>query len=104
MIAAIAKPRNNTFLPQGETAMNRKPVFLYVTYLALSGISVAVFADDTNSARPVITPKQLMANCMAQERQQNAGASEEDMKKICRTKIDSYNKHPSETRAPPNNP
>jgi hypothetical protein len=67
------------------------------------GANITVFADDTNSGRPVMTPKQMMANCMAKERQQNSGASEDDMKKICRLKIDSYNKHPSETTTPPNN-
>jgi hypothetical protein len=45
-----------------------------------------------------------MKDCMARERQANPGASGDDMKKTCRAKIDSYNKHPSETTAPPNNP
>jgi hypothetical protein len=45
-----------------------------------------------------------MKDCMAKERQANPTASNEDMKKVCLAKIDSYNKHPSETTLPPNNP
>ena len=46
----------------------------------------------------------MMQDCMAKERSANSGASEDDMKKACRAKIQSYENHPSETAKPPNNP
>jgi hypothetical protein len=61
-------------------------------------------ADDSNVARPVVSHKQMMKDCLAKEKQANPSASDDDMKKTCRAKIDSYNKHPSETTSPPNNP
>jgi pentapeptide MXKDX repeat protein len=85
--------------------MNRIALYVFVTcFAAASSIGTPAWADDANSARPVVSPKQMMKDCMAKERQANPTASNEDMKKVCLAKIDSYNKHPSETTLPPNNP
>jgi hypothetical protein len=78
-----------------------------MTLCALIGcfsLGMQAIADDSNLARPIVSPKQMMRDCMAKERQGNPGASKDDMKKTCQAKIDSYNKHPSETTSPPNNP
>ena len=72
--------------------------------LMLASVSIPVLADDTNADRPVQSHKQMMKDCMAQERAANSGASSDAMKRTCRNKIQSYNNHPSETAAPPNNP
>jgi hypothetical protein len=87
-----------------ETAMTRMIICALVATLAGAGVSTRGLADDTNSARPVKTQKQMMKECMAKVRSANTGASEDDMKKTCREKIQSYNNHPSETKQPPDNP
>jgi hypothetical protein len=84
--------------------MNRMALCALTGTLTAFSISLQAIADDSNVARPVASHKQMMKDCMARERQANPGASGDDMKKTCRAKIDSYNKHPSETTAPPNNP
>jgi hypothetical protein len=84
--------------------MRRKALFALITSVAAFGGSMRALADDSNSARPIVSHKQMMKDCMAKERQTNPGASADDQKKTCLDKIDSYNKHPSETTAPPNNP
>jgi pentapeptide MXKDX repeat protein len=84
--------------------MNKKALCVLAACFAATALGSPAFADDANSARPNIPPKQMMNDCMAKERQENPGASEDDMKKTCHAKIDSYNKHPSETKSPPNNP
>jgi hypothetical protein len=70
----------------------------------LTGFGVRAMADDTNTARPVESHKQMMRDCMDKERAANSGASTEDMRKTCREKIKSYDNHPSETTPPPANP
>jgi len=83
--------------------MTRMIICALVASLAGSSLSTRALADDTNSDRPVKTHKQMMRECMTKERSANSGASEDDMKKTCRQKIQSYNNHPSETTQPPNN-
>ena len=63
------------------------------------GISFAepMFADDAPSAPPVQTKKQLMQSCMADEKSKNPQASQNDLTKICRKKMQSYRDHPSVT-------
>lgn len=75
-----------------------------VTLAALAAQSGLALADDANSDRPVQSHKQMMRDCMQQERQANATESKQDMKRTCREKIKSYNDHPSETALPPQNP
>jgi hypothetical protein len=87
-----------------EFSMNKKALCIVSVCFAAAGLSSQVFADDSNSTRPIVSPKQMMKDCVTKERQQNPRASEDDMKKTCRAKIASYNEHPSETTAPPNNP
>jgi hypothetical protein len=81
--------------------MNRMALCALIGCLS---VGMQAIADDSNVARPVVSPQQMMKDCMAKERQANPGASKDGMKKTCQTKIDSYNKHPSETTSPPNNP
>lgn len=83
--------------------MTRMIICALVAIFAGTSVSTRVLADDTNSDRPVKTQKQLMKECMANERSADTGASEGDMKKICREKIKSFNNHPSETTQPPGN-
>lgn len=61
-------------------------------------------ADDTNTARPIMTHKQKMQQCMAKARQDDANASDVELKKICRNKLQFYEQHPSETKTLPANP
>jgi hypothetical protein len=75
-----------------------------LTLAVLAGQSGLALADDTNSDRPIESHKQMMKDCMQQERQANPTAQKEDMKRTCREKIKSYNDHPSETAPPPQNP
>jgi hypothetical protein len=91
-------------LNRGDGNMNRMALCALIGTVAAFSVSMEAIADDSNSARPVVSPKQMMKDCMAKERQANPGASEDDMKKTCQAKIDSFNKHPSETTSPPNNP
>jgi hypothetical protein len=86
--------------------MNRIVAFVLFGGLASAGFGAASLAraDDANSARPNVTHKQMMKDCMDRERAANSGASEQDVKKTCREKIKSYEDHPSETARPPNNP
>jgi pentapeptide MXKDX repeat protein len=84
--------------------MTRMIICALVAILAGTSVSTRALADDTNSDRQVKTQKQMMKECIAKERSANTGASEDDMKKTCREKIQSYNNHPSETTQPPNNP
>jgi hypothetical protein len=84
--------------------MNRMAVYALIGSFTALSISMQAIADDSNVARPVVSHKQMMKDCIAKERQANPSASADDMKKTCRAKIDSYNKHPSETTSPPNNP
>jgi hypothetical protein len=84
--------------------MNRMALCALMSSFAALCVGTQAMADDSNSARPVVSPKQMMKDCMAKEKQANPGGSEDDMKKTCQAKIDSYNKHPSETTSPPNNP
>jgi hypothetical protein len=75
-----------------------------VAGLAAASVGTQAWADDTNTARPVVTHKKMMRDCMAKERQSNPGASDTDVKKTCRAKVQSYEQHPSETKTPPDNP
>jgi hypothetical protein len=84
--------------------MNRLLVCALFASALGSSLSMQALADDTNSTRPVVSHKKMMKDCMAKEKQATPTASEEDMKKTCREKIESYNQHPSETKSPPNNP
>jgi uncharacterized membrane protein YccC len=67
---------------------------------ALVGQAGLSMADDTNSDRPVESHKQMMRDCLQQERQANPQESKQDMRRVCRDKLKTYNNHPSET-APP---
>jgi hypothetical protein len=69
----------------------------------ICGIGAAA-ADDTNTDRPIMTYKQKMQMCVDKERQQDASKSDKELKKICSAKLQSYEQHPSETKAPPSNP
>ena len=84
--------------------MTRTMLCALIATLGAAGMGAGALADDTNSDRQVKTHKQMMQDCMAKERSANSGASEDDMKKACRAKIQSYDSHPSETAPPPNNP
>lgn len=84
--------------------MNRMVLCALIGCFTAFSTSTQAIADDSNSARPVVSPKQMMKNCMAKERRANPDASKDDLKKTCQAKMDSYNKHPSETTTPPNNP
>ena len=75
-----------------------------VVLTAFTGLGIQAVADDTNTDRPVESHRQMMKECVAKERAANSAASTEDLKKICRDKIKSYNAHPSETTPPPANP
>jgi hypothetical protein len=50
----------------------------------------------------------MMHDCMAKEKAKAASTgqttSTEQLKQVCRDKVKSYDNHPSETTAPPNNP
>jgi hypothetical protein len=84
--------------------MTRMMLCAVVAGLTAASLSTQALADDANTARPVVTHKQMMRDCLAKERQANPGASDADMKKTCRAKVQSYEQHPSETKAPPDNP
>ena len=84
--------------------MNRMALCALIGSFTAWSISMQAIADDSNAARPVVSHKQMMKDCMAKERQANPNASDDDRKKTCRAKVDSYEKHPSETTSPPNNP
>jgi hypothetical protein len=84
--------------------MNKALHFAVGTGLALSCLSAAAVADDTNTDRPVMTHQQKMKDCMQKERQANPSVSAADRKKTCSAKIQSYDQHPSETTKPPDNP
>jgi muramidase (phage lysozyme) len=71
---------------------------------ALVGQSGLVVADDTNSDRPIESYKQMMKDCMRREQASNPTASSEERTRVCREKIKSYDDHPSENTAPPQNP
>jgi hypothetical protein len=75
-----------------------------LTLALLAACSGLALADDANSDRPVQSHKQMMRDCMQQERQVNSTEPKEEMKRTCREKIRSYNDHPSETALPPRNP
>jgi hypothetical protein len=83
--------------------MNRMMLCALMGCLTAFSTNMRAVADDSNLARPVVSPKQMMKDCMAKERRANPEASKEDMKKTCQAKIASYNQHPSETTPPPNN-
>lgn len=51
-----------------------------------------------------MTHKQKMQQCMAKARQDDANASDVELKKICRNKLQFYEQHPSETKTLPANP
>jgi hypothetical protein len=77
---------------------------LTLVLMIMAGLAVPAFADDTNSDRPVVSHKQMMRDCMAKEKEANGSASTQDLRKVCREKIRSYDNHPSETAQPPANP
>ena len=45
--------------------------------------------------RPIKTHKQLMQDCIAKHKAQDSNASLDDLKKVCRAEIKSYDNHPS---------
>jgi hypothetical protein len=87
--------------------MNRLLVSWLVAGVVFAGSGWAL-ADDTNNDRPIQTHKQMMHDCMAKEKAKAASTgqttSTEQLKQVCRDKVKSYDNHPSETTAPPNNP
>jgi hypothetical protein len=60
-------------------------------------IGSQALADDSPAARPTQTDRELMKQCMANQRAKNAGASAADMKKSCKEQIKTYQEHPSVT-------
>ena len=63
--------------------------------LGLTLIGYQALADDTNSDKPIKTHKQLMQECVAKHRSEDASASLKDLRKACREEIKSYDNHPS---------
>jgi hypothetical protein len=101
--AGVPDDASGGYIQFTEHDMRRKTLYALIG-LAAFGVSMQAVGDDSNSDRPIVSHKQMMKDCMAKEKQANPGASVDDQKKTCLAKIDSYNKHPSETTAPPNNP
>jgi hypothetical protein len=58
--------------------MNRMVICALMGSFATLNVSTQAIADDSNSARPIVSPKQMMKDCMAKERQANSGVSEDD--------------------------
>jgi hypothetical protein len=75
--------------------MNCKLVPL-LTFTALVVGTVAL-ADDAPTAQPNQTDRQLMQQCMAEQKAKSPDASVKDMRKTCQEKVKSYREHPSVT-------
>jgi hypothetical protein len=71
---------------------------------AMAGGCLQALADDAPTARPPMTHKQMMKDCVAKERAANTGATDADLKKTCDAKIKEYREHPSVTTTPANTP
>jgi hypothetical protein len=74
---------------------------LVATLFSFAGMTLA---DDAPSAPPVKSHKQKMHDCMIQERANNSGMSEDDMKKACAAKLQSDANHPSRPQPSPDLP
>ena len=61
--------------------------------LVLAGVSAV--ADDAPSDKPIQTHKQLMKQCMTEQKAKASNSSADEMKKACEEKIKSYQNHPS---------
>jgi hypothetical protein len=82
--------------------MKYKAIVLLAAGMAGGGLQA--LADDAPAARPAVTHKQMMKDCMAKERAANSSASDADLRKTCDAKIKEYREHPSVTTTPPNTP
>jgi hypothetical protein len=65
--------------------------------LGLAFVGSQAMADDSPAARPNQTERELMKQCMADQRAKNSSASAADLKKICKEQIKTYQEHPSVT-------
>jgi hypothetical protein len=65
--------------------------------LGLVFVGSQALADDSPTARPNQTNRELMKQCMADQKANNSGASAADMKKTCKDQIKTYQQHPSVT-------
>jgi hypothetical protein len=75
--------------------MKRTLAPLVTLSLAFAG-SLAI-ADDAPTARPNETNRELMRQCMADQKVKNSGASAAEIKKTCKEQIKTYQEHPSVT-------
>lgn len=67
-----------------------------ISLMLTSLLAATALADDSPSARPNQTDRQLMKQCMA-EQKSKGGQSDADMKKACQEQVKSYRNHPSAT-------
>jgi len=65
--------------------------------LGVAFVGSQAMADDAPTARPNQTDRELMKQCLADQRAKNSGASAADLKKICKEQIKTYQEHPSVT-------
>jgi hypothetical protein len=65
--------------------------------LGLAFAGSQAIADDAPTARPNETNRELMRQCMADQKVKNSGASAAEMKKTCKEQIKTYQEHPSVT-------
>ena len=73
-----------------------------LTLAVLAGQSSLALATDMNNDRPD-SHKQMMRDCMKQERQSNPTESKRDMRRTCHEKIKSNYNNPNETASPSEN-
>jgi hypothetical protein len=65
--------------------------------LGVAFVGSQTMADDSPTARPNQSDRELMKQCMADQRAKNSDASAADMKKICKQQVKTYQEHPSVT-------
>jgi hypothetical protein len=65
--------------------------------LSAAIVGPQAWADDSPTARPNQTNRELMKQCMTDQRTKNSGASAADMKRTCKEQIKTYQEHPSVT-------
>jgi hypothetical protein len=74
-----------------------KSTLAQLVILGAAIVGSQALADDSPTARPIQTNRELMKQCMADQRAKNSGASAADMKKSCKEQIKTYQEHPSVT-------
>ena len=74
-----------------------KRTLVPLTILGLALVGSQVMADDSPTARPNQTNRELMRQCMADQKVKNSGAAAAEIKKTCKEQIKTYQEHPSVT-------